>query len=151
VRSCSLHLARCMFAHTEMNRSAHPKAVGSAVFVASLVTVASAALATVLTWIKIDDFNAIGTFELLVFLPCFLAFGSLGIMVLLRASRRAHFALATTSVLLAIGTAVVYVPFESDRGGCTSGMALLAFMPLSVGFPVVFFICWLLYRLNLKA
>ena len=134
-----------------MNRSTHPKAVGSAAFVASLVTVVSAALATVLTWNTIRSFSAIGTFELLVFLPCFLAFGCLGVLLLSRASRCAHFALATTSALLAVSTAVAYVPAVSDRGGCMGGMALLAFMPLSVGFPVVFLISWLLFKLNLKA
>jgi hypothetical protein len=134
-----------------MSNSRHPQAVRSAIFVASLVTAGAAAFAAVLTGITIGVFHAAGTFALLIFLPCFLAFGWLGVLFVVRASTRAHFALATTTALLALSTAIAYGPSWSDRGSCMGGMALFAFMPFSIGFPFVFFICWLLYGINRKS
>jgi hypothetical protein len=111
---------------------------------AALGSGSSAGVALVVTLMAITSLRAwsSGTFTLLVLLPCLLACGSLAALFAFHASARCHVALATTTTILAVLTLFAYVPAIGDSG-CMAGMALLACIPLSIGFPIVFGVCWL--------
>ena len=87
----------------------------------------------------------------LILAPSLLAFGWLAILLGFRASVRAHRALITTTAILAVSTAAAYWDALSPdwSGGCMSGLIFFFFpIPLTIGFPIAFTVCWFLYGLK---
>ena len=87
----------------------------------------------------------VGSFALLFLSPHLLAFGWLACLLIFRASIRAHHSLAAATAILAVATALDYVPqWKDGSGGCMSFLIVFASIPLLIGFPITVVICWFL-------
>ena len=110
----------------------------------------TAAFATVGLFISMTAMSAFhlwnaGFFTLLFLSPHLLAFGWLACLLVFRASIRAHHSLAAATAILAVATALDYVPqWKDGSGGCMSFLVVFASIPLLIGFPIAVVICWFL-------
>jgi hypothetical protein len=86
-----------------------------------------------------------------IVLPYLLTIGGLGLSLQLRASDRTHLALVTTTAILFIFTFITYIPALSRGPGCMNSMVFIFSTIFSIGLPIVYFICWLLYGLRRNA
>jgi hypothetical protein len=94
-------------------------------------------------------FIASHTWDWFILAPCLLALGWLATLLIFHASIRAHRALLITTAILAVLTGVAYGPsLAPGSGGCMSGLIFFSCIPFTIGFPIVFTICWFLYGLN---
>lgn len=91
-------------------------------------------------------FVASHTWDWFKLAPCLLALGWLATLFVFHASIRAHRALLITTAILAVSTAVAYGPaLAPGSGGCMSGLIFFSCIPFTIGFPIVFTICWFFY------
>ena len=110
----------------------------------------TAAFATVGLFISMAAMNAFHLwhadfFALLFLSPHLLAFGWLACLLVFRASIRAHHSLAAATAILAVATALDYVPqWKDGSGGCMAFLIVFASLPLLIGFPITVVICWFL-------
>ena len=116
-------------------------ALWTAAFASAGLFIAMAAMSALRLW-------GAGLFSLLFLSPYLLAFGWLISLLAFRASIRAHHSLAIATAILAVVTAFAYVPEWKNSGGCMSGLILFGSIPLLIGLPIVFAVCWLLQGLK---
>jgi hypothetical protein len=136
-----------------MAHQSKPKVATRLAFKADICTAFLVVSSLIMTLITMSAYHVLlmNFDSILILFPYLLVLGLLVAAIVLHASDRNHLALVTTTAILSIFTFITYIPALSRGPGCMNGMVFIFSTLFSIGFPIVYLVCWLLYGLRRQA